>query len=258
MLAKRIIPCLDIKCGLVVKGIQFKNHTVVGNILSLVQHYVKQGADELVLYDINASSSNQLVEKKWISKIAKIINIPFCVAGGIKTIADVQSILFSGADKISINSSAISDPSLISRIADRFGVQCVVVGVDSWYDTNSAQYYVCQYTGNEQTMIRTSLITLDWIKKVQCLGAGEIVLNVMNHDGVGNGYDIFQLKKVRKICHVPLIASGGAGKSIHFYDVFNDAGVDGALAASIFHKNILGIRTLKEFLLNKGLEIRLC
>ena len=258
MLAKRIIPCLDVKSGLVVKGIQFRNHRVVGNIVSLANYYIQEGADELVFYDINASSSNRLIEKKWISKIAEKIDIPFCVAGGIKHINDVKNVLLSGADKISINSPAISDPNLISRIADRFGVQCVVVGIDSWFDKISGQYYVCQYTGDERKTIRTNWTTLDWVKKVQCLGAGEIVLNVMNKDGMRNGYDVIQLQKIRKICRVPLIASGGAGENYHFYDVFSKAKVDGALAASVFHDKILKINVLKEFLIKKGLDIRLC
>lgn len=258
MLAKRIIPCLDVKCGLVVKGIQFKNHEIIGDIVPLVKRYVKSGADELVFYDINASSNNTMVKKKWITEIAKVIDIPFCVAGGIKSVKDAQNILFSGADKVSINSSAITDPTLISRIADKFGVQCVVVGIDSWFDKRINQYQVYKYTGSQQKIVNTHWSTFNWVKKVQKLGAGEIVLNVMNQDGMQNGYDIVQLTKVRSICKVPLIASGGAGTNSHFYDVFNISKVDGALAASIFHKNIVNIGELKNFLKEKGLEIRQC
>ncbi|AAO26834.1 HisF protein [Buchnera aphidicola str. Bp (Baizongia pistaciae)] len=258
MLAKRIIPCLDVKSGIVVKGVQFRNHEIVGGILSLAKRYTQEGADELVFYDIEASSNNRLIKKKWVSQIAEIINIPFCVAGGIQTIQDVQSILSSGADKISINSPAISDPYLISRIADRFGVQCVVVGIDSWFNKEESQYYVYQYTGDNTKTIKTSWKTCDWVQKVQALGAGEIVLNVMNQDGMKNGYDLVQLKKIRKICNVPLIASGGAGDYFHFYDVFNEAKVDGALAASVFHNRIIKINQLKKFLMKKGLEIRVC
>ncbi|XBC37759.1 MAG: imidazole glycerol phosphate synthase subunit HisF [Buchnera aphidicola (Meitanaphis microgallis)] len=258
MLAKRIIPCLDVRSGLVVKGVQFKNHKIVGDIIPLAQYYTDQGADELVFYDINASFTNTLLDKKWITKIAEVINIPFCVAGGIKNINDVKNILSFGADKISINSPALSDPDLISRIADNYGTQCVVVGIDSWFDKTDSSYQVYQYTGNEKTTVKTKWYTLEWIKKVQELGAGEIVLNVMNEDGMCNGYDLKQLKQARDICHVPLVASGGAGELQHFYDVFEKAEVDGALAASVFHENKISIKILKSFLIEKGLEIRKC
>ncbi|XBC38278.1 MAG: imidazole glycerol phosphate synthase subunit HisF [Buchnera aphidicola (Floraphis choui)] len=258
MLAKRIIPCLDVKSGLVVKGIQFKNHKIVGDIISLAKYYTDQGADELVFYDIEASSKNKLLDKKWIIEIAEIINIPFCVAGGIKSVDDVKDILSFGADKISINSPALSNPNLISRIADNFGTQCVVVGIDSWFDKESNNYLVYQYTGSENRIIQTKWNTFEWIKKVQELGAGEIVLNVMNKDGMNNGYDLQQLKLAREICYIPLIASGGAGKLEHFYDVFYESKVDGALAASVFHENKISIKILKNFLIDKGLEIRKC
>ncbi|CAL4319100.1 Imidazole glycerol phosphate synthase subunit HisF [Buchnera aphidicola (Eriosoma lanigerum)] len=258
MLAKRIIPCLDVKDGIVVKGIQFKNHKIVGDIIPLVNRYLQEGADELVFYDISASAKNKLVDKKWITKIAEVINIPFCVSGGIKTIEDVKMILSFGADKISINSPALEDPSLISRIADRFGTQCLVIGIDSWFDKNHKTYKVYQYTGDSKKMLQTDWNTIEWVKQVQILGAGEIVLNVMNHDGVCHGYDVLQLSEIRKICHVPLIASGGAGRMSDFYDVFHFAKVEGALAATVFHKNIINIKDLKKFLINKGLEIRQC
>ncbi|XBC44462.1 MAG: imidazole glycerol phosphate synthase subunit HisF [Buchnera aphidicola (Schlechtendalia peitan)] len=258
MLAKRIIPCLDVKSGLVVKGKQFKNHEIIGNIVPLAEYYTQQGADELVFYDIEASSNNTLLDKKWITKIAEVINIPFCVAGGIRSLNDVKNILSFGADKISINSPALSNPYLISQIADNFGKQCVVVGIDSWYDTISDSYQVYQYTGNDKKIMKTNWSTLDWIKKVQNLGAGEIVLNVMNEDGMCNGYDLKQLQEVRKNCYIPLIASGGAGKLEHFYDVFYESKVDGALAASVFHKKQINIKVLKDFLSKKGIEIRLC
>jgi len=258
MLAKRIIPCLDVKNGVVVKGIQFRDHKKVGNIIQLAEYYAREGADELVFYDITASPASKLVDKNWIEQIATVIDIPFCVAGGINSIRDVEDVLKFGADKISINSPAIKDPSLISRIADRFGVQCVVIGIDSCFDSIKKCYQVYQYTGDESKIYKTNLETTDWIKKVQKLGAGEIVLNMMNQDGMNCGYDVFFLKKARKICHVPLIASGGAGKIEHFYDVFHHADVDGALAASVFHKKIIKIRELKNFLLNQGIMIRTC
>jgi len=258
MLAKRIIPCLDIQDGLVVKGVQFRNHKTVGDIVSLVNRYTKEGADELVFYDISASSNNLLVNKNWISSIAEIIDIPFCVAGGIKTLKDVEEILSLGADKISINSPAIEDPYFISRIADRFGIQCVVVGIDSWFSSKENVYQVYQYTGNVMRMRKTQYKTIEWIKTVQSLGAGEVVLNTMNQDGLLKGYDLLQLKIMRDVCKVPLIASGGAGSKNHFYDVFSKSNVEGALAASVFHNKLIHIQDLKKFLLEKGLEIRLC
>ncbi|BBI01103.1 imidazole glycerol phosphate synthase subunit [Buchnera aphidicola (Nipponaphis monzeni)] len=258
MLAKRIIPCLDVKDGLVVKGIKFCKHKIVGNILPLVQRYLEEGADEIVFYDILASSQKKLLDKVWISKIAEKINIPFCVAGGIKSLKDVKNILSLGADKISINSPAIQNPTLISRIADRFGVQCVVVGIDSWFNKKLNIYEVYQYTGDIKSICNTHLETIEWVDKVQKLGAGEIVLNMMNQDGIKKGYDIPQLKEIKKNSHVPIIASGGAGLSNHFYEVFDQTNVDGALAASVFHDNSINIKELKHFLYNKGITIRLC
>ncbi|VFP80994.1 Imidazole glycerol phosphate synthase subunit HisF [Buchnera aphidicola (Cinara kochiana kochiana)] len=258
MLAKRIIACLDVKNGMVVKGIQFNNHVIVGQILELAQYYSKEGIDELVFYDISASPKKKLLDIQWITSIAEIINIPFSVAGGISSINDAQEILSLGADKISINSPALKDPWLISKLADRFGVQCVVVGVDSWYDKANKMYQVFQYTGNQNKSRVTSWNTIDWIKKVQKLGAGEIVLNAMNTDGTQRGYDVRQLKKIRKCCSVPLIASGGAGNMYDFLDVFKISKVDGALAASIFHNKNISILDLKNFLFNHGVTIRQC
>ncbi|QCI18667.1 imidazole glycerol phosphate synthase subunit HisF [Buchnera aphidicola] len=258
MLAKRIIACLDVSNGVVVKGVQFKNHKIVGDIVPLAKRYAKEGIDELVFYDITAATSNKLVDRSWIEKIAEVINIPFCVAGGIKSVDDVKNILSFGADKISINSAALIDPSLITRIADCFGVQCMVVGIDSWFDKSKQFYMVQQYTGDINRTYQTNWKTYDWIKEVQKNGAGEIVLNMMNTDGLQNGYDLIQLKKMRKICKVPLIASGGAGNVEHFYEALHFSNVDGVLAASVFHKNIVNIKLLKNFLIKKGLEIRKC
>lgn len=258
MLAKRIIACLDVKNGIVVKGIQFRNHIAVGKIIELARHYSLQGIDELVFYDIAASPKKKLLDIKWIMKIAEIINIPFSVAGGISSVKDAQLILSLGADKISVNSPALNEPSLISRLADKFGVQCVVVGVDSWYDVIKKQYQVFKYTGNKHKFCSTSWNTLDWIKYVQKLGAGEIVLNAMNADGTKSGYDIKQLKKVCKICSVPIIASGGAGTMNDFLNVFQKSKVDGALAASVFHSQSINILKLKDFLFSQGVIIRKC
>lgn len=258
MLAKRIIPCLDVKQGVVVKGKKFKNHKVVGDILKLSRKYVMDGADELVFYDITASSDNKLVDKSWILKVAQIINIPFCVAGGIKSIQDVKEILSFGADKISINSPAIYDPNLIDRISRKFGKQCIVIGIDSWFDKHSNRYIVYQYTGREEKIKKTNLDTISWVKEVQERGAGEIVINMMNQDGMCNGYDIEQLNKIKDCCYIPLIASGGAGSMYDFYEVFKNSNVEGALAASVFHNNIFSIKKLKKFLINMGINIRIC
>lgn len=256
MLAKRVIPCLDVRDGVVVKGVQFKNHEVVGSIVDLAARYAAEGADELVFYDITASAHGNKVDKSWVAKIAEVINIPFAVAGGIRSIEDAQQILEYGADKISINSPALSDPSLITCLADRFGVQCVVVGIDSFYDSEHQEYIVKQFTGDEKTTKCTAWRTLDWVQEVQKRGAGEIVLNMMNQDGMKNGYDLQQLKAVQKVCHVPLIASGGAGTMEHFYQAFDQADVSGALAASVFHKNIINIGELKAYLREKGVICR--
>jgi len=257
MLAKRIIPCLDVKDGQVVKGVQFRNHEIVGDIVPLAKRYAEEGADELVFYDITASSDARVVDKSWVSRVAEVIDIPFCVAGGIKTEEDARRILEFGADKVSINSPALADPSLINRLAEKFGTQCIVIGIDSYYDEATGQHQVKQFTGNEDATVTTKWNTFDWIKEVQSRGAGEIVLNVMNQDGVRCGYDIDQLSQARAICNVPLIASGGAGEMIHFADVFNTADVDGALAASVFHKQIINIGELKSYLKTQQVEIRL-
>ncbi|MFU2122111.1 imidazole glycerol phosphate synthase subunit HisF [Gallibacterium anatis] len=256
MLAKRIIPCLDVRNGQVVKGVQFRNHEVIGDIVPLAQRYAEEGADELVFYDITASSDGRTVDKSWVERVAQVIDIPFCVAGGIKTIADAEQIFAFGADKISINSPALANPDLINQLADRFGVQAIVVGIDSWFEQESGKYWVNQYTGDEKRTRQTTWQTVDWVQEVQKRGAGEIVLNMMNQDGVRKGYDLVQLKKVREVCNVPLIASGGAGEMVHFRDAFVEANVDGALAASVFHKQIINIGELKRYLRNEQIEVR--
>ncbi|AAZ28013.1 imidazole glycerol phosphate synthase subunit HisF [Colwellia psychrerythraea] len=258
MLARRIIPCLDVRDGKVVKGVQFRNHEIIGDIVPLAKQYAEAGADELVFYDITASSDGRVVDKSWVSRIAEVIDIPFCVAGGIKSENDAKEILMMGADKISINSPALRDPDLITRLADVFGQQCIVVGVDSFYNKETDEYQVYQFTGDEKRTQQTGWNTFDWIEKVVSLGAGEIVLNCMNQDGVRQGYDIEQLKQARAKCSVPLIASGGAGTIEHFSDVYQQADVDGALAASVFHKGIIPIKDLKIYLKEQNIEVRPC
>ena len=256
MLAKRIIPCLDVRDGKVVKGVQFRNHEIIGDIVPLAEQYAKAGADELVFYDITASSDQRVVDKSWVSRIAQVIDIPFCVAGGIKSVEDAGRILEMGADKISINSPALTNPELINELHDVYGQQCVVIGIDSFYNEANNQYEVYKFTGDESRTQQTAWQTLDWIKEVQSRGAGEIVLNCMNQDGVRKGYDIAQLAAVRDVCNIPLIASGGAGAIEHFTDVFKQADVDGALAASVFHKAIINIDELKATLVAAGVPMR--
>jgi cyclase len=234
--------------------VRFRDHVVVGDILELATRYRDEGADELVFYDITASPDGRSVDRSWIRRIARILDIPFCVAGGIRSVADAEQVLGEGAEKISINSPALADPELITRLSDRFGVQCVVVGIDS--QVAGDDYRVYQFTGDPSRTRNTARRTLDWVREVQERGAGEIVLNCMASDGVRQGYDIKQLAAVRELCRVPLIASGGAGEPEHFATVFNAARVDGALAASVFHTGAIAIPDLKGYLRNRAIEIR--
>jgi len=234
--------------------VQFRNHEVVGDILHLAQRYRDEGADELVFYDITASPDGRTVDRSWVNRVAEILDIPFCVAGGIKSLADAEEILNYGADKVSINSPALARPDLINELVKRFGSQCVVIGIDSREE--DGVYRVYQYTGDPDKTKHSGRITADWVKEVQERGAGEIVLNCMNQDGVRKGYDIEQLSQIRSVCDVPLIASGGAGAMAHFADVFKVAEADGGLAASVFHKSVIDIGDLKEYLQQEGVEIR--
>ena len=256
MLARRIIPCLDVQHGKVVKGVRFRDHEIVGDIVPLAEFYSQMGADELVFYDITASSDGRSVDRSWIERVARVIDIPFCVAGGISTLDMAAEVLEMGADKISINSPALNDPSLIGDLNERFGQQCVVVGIDSYQDETSGEYQVYQYTGDVERTQLTAWKTFDWMREVQQLGAGEIVLNCMNQDGVRQGYDTTQLTQARLNCDIPLIASGGAGTREHFKEVFEKSDVDGALAASVFHKRVLDIQELKKYLSEAGVEVR--
>jgi imidazole glycerol-phosphate synthase subunit HisF len=234
--------------------VRFRDHVVVGDILELALRYRDGGADELVFYDITASPDNRSVDRSWVRRIARILDIPFCVAGGIRSVEDAEQVLGEGAEKISVNSPAIADPELISRLNARFGAQCVVIGIDS--QTVDGDYYIYQFTGDPTRTRQTARKTLDWVREVQERGAGEIVLNCMASDGVRRGYDIAQLSAVREICNVPLIASGGAGTPEHFASVFQEAQVDGALAASVFHSGSIAIADLKSYLRGRSIEVR--
>jgi cyclase len=255
MIARRIIPCLDVRDGQVVKGVRFRDHVVMGEIIDLALRYRDAGADELVFYDITASPQGRSVDREWVQRVARAIDIPFCVAGGIRSVADAGAVLYAGADKISVNSPALENPDLIDALATEFGTQCIVVGVDS--REFEGEYRVNQYTGDPDKSRELARRTLDWVVEVQQRGAGEIVLNCMNVDGVRQGFDIRQLQAVRQICKVPLIASGGAGTIEHFADVFEQADVDGALAASVFHSGEIAIPDLKRALIGRGIAIRI-
>jgi cyclase len=256
MLKKRIIACLDVAGGRVVKGVRFRDHEDVGDILELAQRYSDQGADELVFYDISASPEQRGVAPIWIAQVARLIDIPFCVAGGIRSVAQAEQVLALGADKISINTPALENPALITELAQRFGSQCVVVGIDSLRDADG-QWRVRSHTGDPGKTRELGVQTLDWLLQAQDRGAGEIVLNCMAADGTRDGYDIEQLQAARAICKVPLIASGGAGTMTHFVDVFQKTDVDGALAASIFHKQLISLPALKSALAAQGIAIRI-
>ena len=256
MLKKRLIACLDVADGRVVKGVRFRGHEDVGDILELAQRYSEQDIDELVFYDITASPEQRGVAPAWIEAVARRINIPFCVAGGIRSIAQAEQVLALGADKVSINTPALENPELINNLAKRFGSQCVVIGIDSLRDSDG-QWRVRSHTGDPEKTKQSGIRTLDWLREVQNRGAGEIVLNCMASDGTRDGYDIEQLSAARTDCLVPLIASGGAGTAQHFIDVFQQCDVDGALAASVFHKNILPVSNLKLHLSQHGIPIRL-
>ncbi len=255
MLSRRIIPCLDVRDGRVVKGVRFRDHVDMGDIVALAARYRDAGADELVFYDIGASPQGRSVDAEWVARVARVLDIPFCVAGGIADVASAKRVLHAGADKISVNTPALQRPDLIAELADAFGVQCVVVGIDSHRD-DDGEWRVRSHTGDPEHMRAPGRRTLDWAAQAQRLGAGEIVLNCMGSDGVREGYDIAQLRAVRAVCEVPLIASGGAGKPAHFADVFREADVDGALAASVFHSGDIAIPVLKSFLRGQGIEVR--
>jgi cyclase len=256
VLSRRIVPCLDVRDGRVVKGVRFRDHVDMGDIVELACRYRDEGADELVFYDIGASPDGRSVDVGWVERVAAVIDIPFCVAGGIRDVDTARRVLFAGADKVSINTPALERPPLISEIAEAYGSQCVVVGIDSVRDADGV-WRVRSHTGDPDRTRAPGRTTLDWVREAQALGAGEIVLNCMDSDGVRRGYDITQLRAVRAICAVPLVASGGAGEVGHFVDAFRDADVDAALAASVFHSGAIAIPELKRALRGQGIEVRL-
>ncbi|MDN5873945.1 MAG: imidazole glycerol phosphate synthase subunit HisF [Sinobacteraceae bacterium] len=256
MLTRRIIACLDVRAGRVVKGLRFRDHRDAGDIVELALRYRDEGVDELVFYDITASPEGRSVERGWVARVARAIDIPFCVAGGLRSVDTARRILQAGADKVSINSPGLERPDLINELAEALGSQCVVVGVDSRRDADG-MWRLRRYSGDPDKMQSTGRATLDWVREVQQRGAGEVVINAMDSDGAKNGYDIEQLAAVREVCNVPLIASGGAGNAAHFREVFLLADVDGALAAGAFHSGALRIPYVKTKLAEAGVPVRL-
>jgi cyclase len=254
MPAARIIPCLDVANGRVVKGVKFRDHRDVGGIVEHALRYSAEGADELVFYEIKASVEGRSLDLAWVRDIAAVIDIPFCVAGGIRDRATAAAVLEAGADKVSINSPALETPALITQLADDFGSQCVVVGIDSLRGPDGG-YRVKQYTGDPSATRDSGRLTLDWAREAVERGAGEIVLNAMAEDGVREGYDLPHAREVMEVVTVPLIVSGGAGQPAHFRDAFG-AGASGALAATVFHDRLIEIAALKEWLASEGVEVR--
>lgn len=251
MLAKRIIPCLDVKDGKTVKGINFENIKNVGDPVELGAYYAQMGADELVFLDITATNEKRKTLSELVTRIAKEINIPFTVGGGISSIDDVSFLMACGADKISINTAAVLHPELITELAKNFGSQCIVLAIDTKFI--NGEWYVFLNGGR----IPTDIKTIEWAKKAVNLGAGEILLTSMDHDGTKNGFAIDITRAVSESVNVPVIASGGAGTMEHFVEVFKEGKADAALAASIFHYKEIEIPALKTYLKQKGIEVRM-
>ena len=251
MLAKRIIPCLDIKDGKTVKGINFLNITDVGDPVELGALYAQMGADELVFLDITATNEKRKTLSELVTRIAKHINIPFTVGGGISSVEDVSVLLACGADKISVNTSAVRNPQLIKDLANQFGSQCVVLAIDT--KCIDGEWFVFLNGGR----IPTDIKTVDWAKQAVALGAGEILLTSMNNDGTKDGFALDITRAVSEAVNVPVVASGGAGTMEHFITVFGEGKADAALAASIFHYKEIAIPELKNYLKNKGIEVRI-
>lgn len=250
MLKKRIIPCLDIKDGRTVKGINFINIQDAGDPIELAKKYISEGADELVFLDITATIENRKTLVELVKNISKEINIPFTVGGGINSVEDVRNLIKAGADKISLNSSAVKRPELIKEIAQEFGSQCVVVAIDTKLIENEWMVFV--HGGRTSTLLKT----IDWSKQVENLGAGEILLTSMNNDGTKNGFALDIIRQVSEAVNIPIIASGGAGKLAHFKEVFEQTKATGGLAASIFHYGEISIPELKNYLNKQQIAVR--
>jgi len=265
-LTKRIIPCLDVAKGRVVKGLHFSSIKDAGDPVLLAEKYSKEGADELVFLDITASQEEREIIKTLVTKVAKVIDIPFTVGGGVKTLQHARDILLSGADKVAINTGAVKNPHIITELMDLFGRQCVVIAIDSKRNYNIEKgknifsvdekkfwFEVFIYGGKKET----GLDAIDWAKEVQRLGAGEILLTSIDRDGTKDGYDVLLTKEIVNNVSIPVIASGGCGKPEHMFEIFKQSKVDAALAASIFHYETQSVDRVKEILKNKGVPVRL-
>lgn len=251
MLAKRIIPCLDVNGGRVVKGINFVNLRDAGDPVEAGLRYSEEGADELVFLDITASSDSRNIVAEMVRRVADTINIPFTVGGGLRNVGDIQEILRSGADKVSLNTSAVKEPSLVQKAAERFGSQCIVVAIDARRENNrDAKVYT--HGGRE----RTELDAVEWAKKVAGLGAGEILLTSMDSDGTKHGYDLDLTRRISEAVNIPVIASGGAGNLQHLYEGLTEGSASAVLAASIFHFREVTIGEAKSYLRERGVVVR--
>lgn len=253
MHTKRIIPCLDVKDGRVVKGVNFVNFRDAGDPAEVAAAYDKAGADEVVFLDITASADSRATQLEWVREVASKVFIPFTVGGGIRTVEDFKAILREGADKISVNSAAIMNPQLISDAADKFGSQCVVVAIDAKRRADGSGWNIYKNGGR----IDMGIDAVEWAIKAERMGAGEILLTSMDGDGTKEGYDIPLTKAIAESVSIPVIASGGAGKLEHFYEALTDARAEAVLAASLFHYKELEIREVKEYLRSKGVSVRL-
>jgi len=253
MLTKRIIPCLDVNMGRVVKGVNFVNLKDVGDPVEIAEFYNKEGADELVFLDITASNEGRKTMIDVVKRTAEKVFIPLTVGGGISSLEDIKNILRAGADKVSLNSAAIKNPQLVKEASDRYGAQCVVVAVDAKMREDRSGWNVYINGGR----VDTGLDALEWVKRAESLGAGEILLTSMDADGTKAGYDIALTKAVSSAVNIPVIASGGCGKIEDFFEVFEKSGADAALAASLFHYKELSIKEVKEYLNNMGVPVRL-
>ena len=251
MHTKRVIPCLDVKDGRVVKGVNFVNFRDAGDPSEVASAYDAAGADEVVFLDITASADSRATQLEWVRKVASKVFIPFTVGGGIRTVDDFRKLLREGADKISVNSAAIDRPELIHEAAQKFGSQCVVVAIDAKRRQDGG-WNIYKHGGS----LDTGIDALEWAKKVEELGAGEILLTSMDCDGTKTGYDIELTRAVADAVSIPVIASGGAGTLEHFYDALTEGGADAALAASLFHYKELEIREVKDYLAEKGISVR--
>ena len=252
MHTKRMIPCLDVKNGRVVKGVNFVNLQDAGDPVQIAAAYDKAGADELVFLDITASSDARAIVVDMVRRVAETVFIPFTVGGGIRTVEDFRAILREGADKVSVNSSAIDRPQLISEAADKFGSQCVVVAIDARRREDGSGWNIYKNGGR----IDMGMDAIEWAKKAEALGAGEILLTSMDCDGTKAGYDIELTRAISDAVSIPVIASGGAGTLEHFYDALTEGGADAALAASLFHYKELEISHVKDYLADRGISVR--